>query len=88
MAKIARELSAFKTFTNSISGHTVKKVSDIMLEEMDKFEKGFPDGVYVEPSNKREPRIKVKALFKYCNERGLEPKDLSDKEREQFLVYE
>ncbi|MGR5976105.1 hypothetical protein ACT7DE_18480 [Bacillus paranthracis] len=56
-------------------------------DEMDEFEKGFPDGVYTAPSDKNEPRVKVKALFKYCNERGLKPKDLSDEEREQFLVY-
>ncbi|WP_088010797.1 hypothetical protein [Gottfriedia acidiceleris] len=56
--------------------------------KIDKFEKGFPDGVYVEPSYKNEPRIKVKALFKYCNERGLEPKDLSEEERKQFIIYE
>lgn len=55
---------------------------------MDKFEKGFPDGVYVEPSNKKEPRIKVKSLFEYCKERGLKPNNLTDEEREQFLVYE
>lgn len=59
-----------------------------MLNELDEFEKGFPDGVYVKPSSKKEPRVKVKALFKYCNERGVEPKDLTDEEREQFLVYE
>lgn len=42
----------------------------------------------MEPSDKKEPRIKVKALFEYCNERGVKPKDLTDEEREQFLVYE
>ncbi|XRG77832.1 hypothetical protein V5E38_18705 [Rossellomorea sp. GAMAL-10_SWC] len=59
-----------------------------MLDEMRKFEKGFPDGVYVEPNRTNEPTVKVKALYEYCRKRGLEPKDLSEKEREQFLVYE
>ncbi|WP_257141555.1 hypothetical protein [Bacillus wiedmannii] len=40
---------------------------------MDKFEKGFPDGVYVKTGDKKEPRVKVKALFQYCNEREVEP---------------
>ncbi|MCU5076999.1 hypothetical protein OB985_05330 [Bacillus cereus] len=59
-----------------------------LLNEMDNFEKGFPDGVYVAPSSKEQPRVKVKALFQYCNERGIEPKDLTEQEREQFLVYD
>ncbi|MGG0178703.1 hypothetical protein [Gottfriedia acidiceleris] len=88
MAKIARDFSTYKVFTNAIAGDTDKKVSDAMLEEIEKFEKGFPDGVYVEPIYKKEPRVKVKALFTYCKERGLEPKDLTDDERNQFIVYE
>jgi len=75
-------------FYTNVAGNTDKKVSDAMLEKIEKFEKGFPDGVYVEPSYKKEPGVKVKALFTYCNERGLEPKDLSDEERNQFMIYE
>ncbi|MGG0175272.1 hypothetical protein [Gottfriedia acidiceleris] len=59
-----------------------------MLDEMRKFEKGFPDGVYVEPNLTSEPKVKVKALYEYCRKRGLKPKDLTEKEREQFLSYE
>ncbi|MFF2877765.1 hypothetical protein ACFVR2_15720 [Gottfriedia sp. NPDC057991] len=59
-----------------------------MLDEMRKFEKGFPDGVFIEPNRTSEPKVKVKALYEYCRKKGLKPKDLTEKEREQFLVYE
>ncbi|MFD4705070.1 hypothetical protein ACFWM3_09385 [Gottfriedia sp. NPDC058432] len=59
-----------------------------MLDEMRKFENGFPDGVYVEPNCTSEPKVKVKALYEHCRKSGLNPKDLTEKEREQFLVYE
>lgn len=58
-----------------------------LRREMEEFEAGFPDGVYAAPSSANEPRIKVKALFEYCREKGIDPEDLTDKEREQFLVY-
>ncbi|WP_232357409.1 hypothetical protein [Bacillus tropicus] len=89
MVKLARN-SAVKVgiVKNSLTGHTIKKVRGAMINKAERFERGFPDGVYVEPSDKKEPRVKVRALFKYCNERGVEPKDLTDEEREQFLVYE
>ncbi|AJH02364.1 hypothetical protein P4493_11025 [Bacillus thuringiensis] len=91
MVKLARGTAVKVDFVkNSVTGHTKKKVRGAMVNriKMDRFERGFPDGVYVEPSDKKEPRIKVKALFEYCNERGVKPKDLTDEEREQFLVYE
>lgn len=58
-----------------------------LKREMEEFEAGFPDGVYAVPSSSNEPRIKVKALFEYCREKGVDPEDLTDEEREQFLVY-
>ncbi|PGK04571.1 hypothetical protein COC97_14715 [Bacillus anthracis] len=58
-----------------------------LRREMEEFEAGFPDGVYAAPSSPNEPRIKVKALFKYCREKGIDPKDLTEEELEQFLVY-
>lgn len=91
MAKLARGTAVEVRFVNkSVTGHTRKKVRGTMINKikMDRFEREFPDGVYVEPSDNKEPRVKVRALFKYCNERGVEPKDLTDEEREQFLVYE
>ncbi|MGH0775273.1 hypothetical protein ACQVSN_26975 [Bacillus mobilis] len=61
--------------------------NDILRKQMEDFEAGFPDGVYVAPSSKDEPNIKVKALCEYCRERGVDPQDLTDEERQQFLYY-
>ncbi|QWH15576.1 hypothetical protein EXW38_30730 (plasmid) [Bacillus mycoides] len=58
-----------------------------LRREMEEFEAGFPDGVYAVPSGPNEPRVKVKALFEYCREKGIDPGGLTDEEREQFLVY-
>lgn len=58
-----------------------------LRKEMEEFEAGFPDGVYAGPSSSNEPRVKVKALFQFCREKGVDPEDLTDEEREQFLVY-
>ncbi|MDA2147050.1 MULTISPECIES: hypothetical protein [unclassified Bacillus cereus group] len=58
-----------------------------LKREMEEFEAGFPDGVYAIPSGPNEPRIKVKVLFEYCKEKGVDPEDLTDEEKEQFLVY-
>ncbi|PFZ83055.1 hypothetical protein COL70_28910 [Bacillus pseudomycoides] len=58
-----------------------------LKREMEEFEAGFPDGVYAARSSPNEPRIKVKALFEYCREKGVDPEDLTDEEREKFLVY-
>lgn len=58
------------------------------LEKMERFEKGFPDGIYVKPSDEEIPRIKFRALSRYCAEKGLSPKDLTDEERNQFIIHE
>lgn len=44
------------------------------------------DGVYAVPRDPEEYRVKVRALDAYCRERGMEPKQLTEKEMEQFLV--
>ena len=44
------------------------------------------DGVYAIPKDPKEYRVKVRDLDAYCRERGLEPKQLTEKEMEQFLV--
>lgn len=54
---------------------------------MEEFEDGFPDGVYTAPSSPNEPRIKLKEMYQYCREKGINPADLTDEEREKFLVY-
>lgn len=43
------------------------------------------DGVYAIPRKEGEPKIKVRALFKYCEENGKKPEELSDEEVKQFL---
>lgn len=59
-----------------------------LLEEMKEFEEGFPDGVYVEPGGSKEPRVRLRALSKYCREHRKDPIDLTDEEREQFIIHE
>lgn len=58
-----------------------------LKSEMEEFEVGFPDGVYTVPMFPNSPRIKVKALFEYCRNKGVDPEDLTDEEREKFFVY-
>lgn len=55
--------------------------------EMEEFEAGFPSGVYVIPSGPNEPRIKVREMYQYCREKGIDPEDLTEEERDKFLVY-
>ncbi len=88
MAKIANAISTYEVFSERVAGHTDEKVSDAMLKKVSKFEKGFPDGVYVKPSSKNEPVLRVKAMYEYCDEKGIKPEDLSVEEVEKFLVYE
>lgn len=58
-----------------------------LKREMEEFEAGFPDGVYVASSSRNEPLIKLKEMYQYCREKGVQPNDLTDEEREQFFVY-
>ncbi len=61
--------------------------NDNLMKQMEDFEAGFLGGVYVAPSSKNEPNIKVKALFEYCREKGVDPQDLTKEESQQFLYY-
>lgn len=45
-----------------------------------------PDGVFTDPNPKDTARILVRDLFQYCKKHGIEPKDLSEEERKQFIV--
>lgn len=63
----------------SKKGYTVKKVRENMSRR--NFESGFPDGVYGWPSEPGEPRIRVKALFQYCKEKGITPHELGRRAR-------
>jgi hypothetical protein len=33
-----------------------------MLEKFDKYDKHFPDGVFVEPKETKEPKVRLRAL--------------------------
>ncbi|MEK4646348.1 hypothetical protein [Bacillus sp. PK30] len=68
-------------------GAEAAKRFEKLKKEMEEFESGFPDGVYVARSSSNEPRIKVKALFEHCRKHGKDPEDLTEEELEQFLVY-
>lgn len=47
------------------------------------------DGIYAVPRPQNIPRVKVRALWDYCKEKGegIEPKDLTPEELEKFLDY-
>lgn len=63
------------------------KKNEKLKREMEEFETGFPDGVYVAPSSSDEPRIKLKEMYQFCRGKGIDPEDLIEEELEQFLVY-
>ncbi|WP_336769872.1 hypothetical protein [Bacillus bombysepticus] len=63
------------------------KESEEIRKEMEEFEEGFPDGVYTAPFSPNEPRLKVRELYIYCREKGINPSELTPKEAEQFIVY-
>lgn len=58
-----------------------------LIKEMEEFEAGFPDGVYAIPPGPNEPRIKVREMYQYCREKGVDPEDLTEEELDKFLVY-
>lgn len=47
-------------------------------------------GVWAEPRDPaREPRVKIRALWDYCQSRGIsDPRDLTQEEMNQFLVWD
>lgn len=66
--------------------HAARK-REKLIKEMEEFEAAFPDGVYVAPSSRNEPLIKLKELYQYCREKDIHPADLTEEEGEKFLVY-
>ncbi|MCC0567095.1 hypothetical protein [Brevibacillus borstelensis] len=56
------------------------------LKYIDEFDDGFPDGIFSIPRNPNQPRVKVRALYQYCIEKGVTPQELSEAEMERFLV--
>ncbi|KAA0566578.1 hypothetical protein F0342_00560 [Bacillus sp. CH30_1T] len=67
-------------------GHAITR-SDIMHKDIAKFDNAFPDGVFASPAPDESPKVKIKALDKYCKEHGIRPKDLTEEEMQQFLIY-
>ncbi len=49
---------------------------------MNKFDDGFEDGVYAVPGHQK---IKVRALWNFCQERNITPSELNEEEMQQFL---
>jgi hypothetical protein len=72
--------------TPTKKGYNIKKVSEKMLiNDIKRFEDAFPDGVYAVPRSPKEPKVKVRALYDYCKQKGVTPQELSEKEMERFL---
>jgi hypothetical protein len=58
-----------------------------LIKEIEEFDNAFPDGIYAIPPYPKEPRVKVRALWDFCKQKGVEPKDLSREEIEKYLEY-
>jgi hypothetical protein len=58
-----------------------------MRKDIDKFDNAFPDGVFAFPAPTDAPKVKIRALDKYCKEHGVEPNELTEEEVKPFLVY-
>ncbi|MEX3713350.1 hypothetical protein ABFV99_13180 [Cytobacillus horneckiae] len=85
----AEVLALKEVIKNSSLGYKGNKAGDVgdnLLREIDEFEKGFPDGVFVDPKGKNEPKINFRALSRYCSEKGVRPADLTETERAQFII--
>ncbi|KGR89843.1 MULTISPECIES: hypothetical protein [Bacillales] len=63
------------------------KADEKLIMEIEEFDDAFPDGVFAIPRNPKDPKVKVRALWDYCKEKGVDPEDLSEEEMEQFLEY-
>jgi len=63
------------------------KADEKLIREIEEFDVAFPDGVFCIPRIPGEPRVKVRALWNYCKEKGVDPEDLSEEEMKQFHQY-
>lgn len=67
-------------------GITVKKVRvPALSKELDFFDDAFPDGVFIEPRNKK-PRTKLRPLLKYCKDNNISPDSLTKEELKKFTI--
>lgn len=63
------------------------KANEKLIKEIEEFDNAFPDGVFAVPRNPKDSRVKVRALWDYCKEKGVDPEDLSEEEMKQFLQF-
>jgi len=57
----------------------------MLRKEMEHFERNFPDGVYAIPREKDAPKVKVRALFDFCQKHGIAPEELTSTQMEPFI---
>ncbi|WP_419893163.1 hypothetical protein [Oceanobacillus kimchii] len=53
-----------------------------LIEDIERFDGGFPDGVYAVPMTSK---VKVRSLYEYCKEIGVSPDALNDEEIQRFV---
>jgi hypothetical protein len=63
------------------------RCKSVPCDKMDKFEEGFPTGVYVATGGKDKPKLKMKALSDHCKQIRKRPNELSPEELEPFFGY-
>jgi hypothetical protein len=69
-----------------ISEKRITRSDTMRKSDIERFDNAFPDGVFAFPAPTESPKVKISALDKYCKERGVEPKDLTEEEMKLFLV--
>ena len=71
----------------TIHEEIVRCADCLEMYELNIWDDFFPDGIYAFPRSLKEPRVKVRALYDYCQSKGgISPKELSLEEMEMFLI--
>lgn len=73
---------AFKSTNSGLLA--TRKDQDDVFSDMGNMDKTIPSGKYVLPGGK-PPRINLHEMYKFCQENGIEPKDLTKEQKKQFL---
>lgn len=53
-----------------------------LKKEIQSFDDNFEDGIFAIPNSKK---LKVRALYEYCKEKGISPNELSEDELKRFF---
>ena len=61
----------------------IKSIPTLPSED---FDKGFPDGIYAIPKGNDSPSYNVRALDKYCSDRGIDASQLTPEELSSFEI--